>query len=82
MQASVAEVKAGLSEFIRRVEDGEEIIITRHGQPVARLSRPKPKGKRRLGTLKGVATLNPGWDEPIPLEDYSVVTSRTAESDR
>lgn len=82
MEASVAEVKAALSEFIRRVEDGEEIIITRHGEPVARLSKPQPKNKRHLGTLKGIARLNPGWDEPLPIEDYSVLTSRTAESSK
>lgn len=34
---SVAEAKAHLSELLNRVEIGEEIVITRRGQPVARL---------------------------------------------
>ncbi len=32
------EVKAHLSEVLRKVESGQEIAITRHGQIVARLS--------------------------------------------
>ena len=35
MQAN--EVKAQLSEVLRKVEQGEEIMITRHGKVVARL---------------------------------------------
>lgn len=32
---SVAEAKAHLSELLNQVEAGEEIVITRRGQPVA-----------------------------------------------
>jgi len=35
---SVAEAKVHLSELINRVESGEQIVITRHGRPVAHLS--------------------------------------------
>jgi prevent-host-death family protein len=34
---SVAEAKNHLSELLVRVEAGEEIAVTRHGKPVARL---------------------------------------------
>lgn len=34
---SVAEAKNRLSELIVRAESGEEICVTRHGKPVARL---------------------------------------------
>ena len=36
-RVSVAEAKNRLSELIVRVEAGEEISVTRHGRPVARL---------------------------------------------
>jgi len=36
-QVSVAEAKNRLSELIVRVEAGEEISVTRHGRPVAKL---------------------------------------------
>lgn len=34
---SVAEAKAHLSELLNQVEAGEEVVITRRGQPLARL---------------------------------------------
>jgi len=34
---SVAEAKAHLSELLNQVEAGEEIVITRRGQPVAHI---------------------------------------------
>lgn len=36
------DAKTRLSELLDRVERGEEIVITRHGRPVARLSRTGP----------------------------------------
>jgi prevent-host-death family protein len=35
---SVAEAKAKLSEILDNVENGEEVIITRRGRPLARLA--------------------------------------------
>ena len=34
------EAKTRLSELLDRVEEGEEIVITRHGKPVAVLAPP------------------------------------------
>lgn len=36
------EAKTRLAELLDRVERGEEIVITRHGRPVARLTRTGP----------------------------------------
>ncbi len=41
---NLAHAKAHLSELLDKVEAGEEIVITRHGRPVAHISpaaRPK-----------------------------------------
>lgn len=35
---NLTDAKARLSELVDRVELGEDIVITRHGRPVARLS--------------------------------------------
>lgn len=37
-EVGVAEAKARLSELLDRVERGEEVVITRRGKPVARVS--------------------------------------------
>lgn len=42
---SVADTKAHLSELLNRVEKGEEIVVTRRGKPVARLSPVKSRRK-------------------------------------
>jgi prevent-host-death family protein len=39
---SVAEAKAHLSELLARAENGEKVVITRRGQPVAQLSAVEP----------------------------------------
>ena len=39
---TVAEAKAHLSELIARVENGEELVITRRGLPVAQLLPVRP----------------------------------------
>jgi antitoxin (DNA-binding transcriptional repressor) of toxin-antitoxin stability system len=37
---NLARAKARLSEILDKVEAGEEVIITRHGRPVAHLQHP------------------------------------------
>ena len=44
---SVSEAKNRLPELIDRALEGEDIVITRHGRPVAEL-RPIPKPARRI----------------------------------
>ena len=43
------EVKAQLSELVEQVSSGEEIIISRYGKPVARLTGLGSPQKRSLG---------------------------------
>ncbi len=66
MDISTADAKNRLPQLIRAVEAGEEVIITRHGKPVAQLT-PPPSARRtaRLGGMKGRIKLLPGWDDPI-----------------
>lgn len=47
---TVADAKAHLSELLYRIESGEEIVITRRGKPVARLTAVEP-AKQPLRSL-------------------------------
>jgi prevent-host-death family protein len=38
MQVSVTDAKARLLDLVRRAGEGEEVVLTRHGQPVVRLA--------------------------------------------
>ena len=44
---STSEARAALLELLNRVENGEEVTITRHGRPVAVLVRPDALRVRR-----------------------------------
>jgi prevent-host-death family protein len=70
MDVSTAEAKNRFTELIRMVENGEQVVITRHGRPVAQLA-PPPAERRKaiLGGMKGRIRLLPGWDDPITEEE-------------
>ena len=38
----IAEAKAKLAALVNRAEAGEEIVLTRHGRPAAKLVRARP----------------------------------------
>ena len=43
MRISVTDAKAQLTDLVRRAEAGEEVILTRHGEPAVRLVAVKKK---------------------------------------
>jgi antitoxin (DNA-binding transcriptional repressor) of toxin-antitoxin stability system len=70
MEVSVVEAMNCLSELIRAVEDGEQLVITRDGRPVAQIALPpKEPRKVRLGGMRDSIRLLPGWDDPITEEE-------------
>ena len=64
---NIAELKANLSDFVARAERGEEILISRHNRPVAKLiplkaSIPSKRGSL-LGAYSGLSNqTDPFWD--------------------
>ena len=70
MEVSVSEAKNRLTELIRKVEVGEEVVITRHGRCVAQIAPPPPERRKpRLGGMAGRIRFLPGWDAPITEEE-------------
>lgn len=65
---NVHEAKTHLSKLLERVEAGDEIIIARAGQPVARLIPFARPGKRALGLDAGLGFIAPDFDAPLPDE--------------
>ncbi|MCL4206270.1 MAG: type II toxin-antitoxin system Phd/YefM family antitoxin [Pirellulaceae bacterium] len=66
---TLEEAQAGLADLIQHLQPGEEVLITRGNQPVARLvgeTMANRKRLRRLGTLQGtVAFVASDFDEPL-----------------
>ena len=66
---NVHQAKTHLSRLLAQVEAGEEVVIARRGQPVARLVRCKAEGKRRFGAMKGRIFVDDGILEPLPEDE-------------
>ena len=71
MDVSVADAKNHLSELLRSVSEGNRVVITRNGKPVARLVPPPLDVRKvRCGTMRGKIHLKPGWDDPIDEDKF------------
>ena len=66
---NVHRAKTELSRLLARVEAGEEIVIARRGEPVARLVGCKPRGKRQPDTLKGIFAIPDSFFDVLPGEE-------------
>ena len=63
---SVREAKTHLSRLPQQVEAGEEVVITRAGEPVARLVAIGPKRPRQAGRLKHAIEIGEDCEAPLP----------------
>ena len=70
--ANVHQAKTQLSRLLAQVEAGEEVIITRRGEPVARLVPCKTRGKRRPGALKGKIVIPDSFFDPLPEDELKL----------
>jgi prevent-host-death family protein len=69
---TIHHAKTNLSKLIARVEQGEEIVIARGREPVAKLTPvAKAKPKRNFGAMKGKWPELPDafFFEPLPEEE-------------
>lgn len=72
---SVAEAKNRLSDLIERAARGEEVIITRHGKPVAEL-RPLPAAPRPVSAAAVDWLASHRVGKAAPREDAGSFVSR------
>ncbi len=62
---NVGQAKAQLSALLVMVEQGEEVVISRSGSPIARLvPYDRPSVPRKLGALTGQIWVSPDFNEP------------------
>ena len=83
--ASVSQLKTSLSAYLRQVKIGEEVLITEHGRPIARLlpienpvslsehlQEMEKKGLLKRGEKPLPANF---WDLPRPADPQGAVRS-------
>jgi prevent-host-death family protein len=64
---SIYAAKRRLAQLVDKAAGGEDVVLSRHGKPVARITRLEPaKRKIRFGLLKGKVTLASDFDAPLP----------------
>lgn len=68
MKVNVHEAKSQLSRLLAAADAGEEVVIARHGKPVARLMPVEaPKKRRRTaGNMKGMFKVDDSFFDPLP----------------
>ena len=67
MQVNVHEAKTQLSRLLELVEEGETVIIARHGEPVAELVPARRKAGFPFGIAREEPLVTPGdaWWQPM-----------------
>jgi prevent-host-death family protein len=68
IEVGVHEAKTNLSRLLRRVAGGEEVLITRGGQPVAKLVPAHDRRRRVLGKDAGQLRIAEDFDAPLPAD--------------
>jgi antitoxin (DNA-binding transcriptional repressor) of toxin-antitoxin stability system len=64
--------KTTLSQLVARVEAGEEIVLARGKQPIAKIVPYHPVGpKRQFGALRGIVSVGPEFFDPLPADELA-----------
>ncbi len=69
---TIGEAKTNFSKLVRRAEAGEEIVVRRGSEPVARIvPLRKRDGVSGFGSMKGEIRIGKDFDEPHEdFQDY------------
>jgi prevent-host-death family protein len=65
LRVGVHEARTRLSELLRLVDGGQEIVIARRGEPVARIVPFSDRQHRLLGIDEGVFSVPEDFDGPL-----------------
>jgi prevent-host-death family protein len=69
MEVNIHEAKTHLSRLLERVAMGEEVIIAKAGEPVAKLVPISPSTRKfKLGSAKGEFVVPDDFNDPLPKE--------------
>ena len=68
---TVHQAKTSLSKLLAEVERGEEVVIARGREPVARLVPFEARRPRRPGALRGRIALTPTFFADLPADELA-----------
>ncbi len=66
---NIYEAKTRLSQLVDQAASGEDVVVSRNGKPLVRITRlVEPKRRIKFGLLKGKLTVPADFDAPLPDE--------------
>lgn len=87
--ASVSKLKASLSEYLRQVKAGEEVLVTERGRPIARIAPAESSNAlpEHLAEMEKQGLIKVGsgklpkrfWDLPRPKDPKGLVVKTVLE---
>ena len=72
MDIATRNLKDHLSEYLKRVQAGEELTITSHGKPIAKLSPPDKVPVERPDPLANVSWIRQPTRKRLPGERFGL----------
>jgi antitoxin (DNA-binding transcriptional repressor) of toxin-antitoxin stability system len=68
MSLNILKIEEQIPQIISKVEAGEEVIIEKSGEPIAKIIPFGKKGKRKLGRERGKIWMSEDFTDPLPKE--------------
>jgi prevent-host-death family protein len=67
---NIYDAKTRFSQLVDQAASGEEVVISRNGKPLVKITRLDngPKQRIKFGVLKGKVTIAADFDAPLPPE--------------
>lgn len=64
---NIYDAKTRLSQLVDKAASGEDVVVSRHGKPLVRITRLEATKRRVIfGLLAGKVTLEADFDAPLP----------------
>ena len=69
---NIYDAKTRLSQLVDKAASGEDVVVSRNGKPLVRITRLEgPKRRIAFGLLKGKVTVAADFDSPLPDQDLA-----------
>ncbi len=70
IKVNIAEAKAQFSKYLKKVEQGETVVLARRNRPFAEIRRivVRRRGRRPIGLCSGDFVVPADFDAPLPEE--------------
>lgn len=72
MKVGIYEAKSKLSKMIKLAQEGEDVVITKNGEDVVRLTPVQKKNADWIGMYKGQIKIHDNFDDPMTEDELAL----------